>query len=244
MNNDPNQDKRVSDTYRSLANEQAPPALDRKVLEMAAAAGKRRPYARWMSWTRPVAWAATITLCLAITLELSRDPSVISPDPSYEVATPSSIVAPQAEEKRESDQILGKSMDAEPEVAETVSAATMNDAIIAEKTAVARSSAKQAISQPAPARLRQSADLAVVEEEKEKSMSADVRAEAPAAMASAVFAESADADAEVNECSAEARAEAESWHECIQELAAAGDDAAALRQTDALKETFPDFQLP
>ena len=42
MSNDTDQDKRVSETYRSLAGEHAPPHLDRKVLEMAAAE-KPRP---------------------------------------------------------------------------------------------------------------------------------------------------------------------------------------------------------
>jgi len=250
MSNDTDQDKRVSETYRSLAGEHAPPHLDRKVLEMAAAEKPRPLYARWVSWTRPIAWAATITLCLAITLELSRDQSLspampeVSPDTSLvqpaeapkDVASPASKFvlenesepSPQLQfEKREQDQVLAESM---------------NDAIVAEKTALGRSAAKQSISEPAPARVRQSAYAAdevmeevvveKVDEEKEKSIDANMRAEASAR------------DNEANECAGEARIKAESWLECIQALEAAGDDEAALRQRDALKETFPDFKLP
>ena len=148
MSNDPNQDQRVSQTYRSLANEQAPPELDRKILAMAANAGKRPLYSRWMSWTRPVAWAATITLCLAITLELSRDQSVIIPaEVAYDVAIPTAVRAPQAEEKLEQDQVLAESVKDEAVSDDSMNIAeSMNNEIIAEKTALARSSSKQAAS--------------------------------------------------------------------------------------------------
>jgi hypothetical protein len=236
MSNDTDQDKRVSETYRSLAGEQAPPHLDRKVLEMAAAERPRPLYARWVSWTRPVAWAATITLCLAITLELSRDQTLRPATPAAslapQAAAPKDVAAPELRlEKREQDQALAESI---------------NDAIVAEKTALGRSAAKQVINQPAPARVRQSADLMEevvvekVDEEKEKATDANLLADASfsaGAMANA-------RDNEANECAGVARTEAESWLECIEALEAAGDNAAAERQRDALKETFPDFKLP
>ena len=228
MNNDTDQDKRVSETYRSLAGEQAPPHLDRKVLEMAAADRPRPLYSRWMSWTRPVAWAATITICLAITLELSRDQS-LSPtlEQSLEALPEAALERPAEVPKDVASPVSKLSFEPEPQYEkreqDEVLAETMNDSIVAEKTALGRSAAKQAISEPAPARVRQSADL--MEEEKEKS-DTDAR------------------DNEANECAGEARTAAESWLECIQALEAAGDNEAALRQRDALKETFPDFKLP
>jgi hypothetical protein len=64
-------DPRVTQTYRDLATEKAPAALDDKVLAMAAAAA-RTPYGLARAWMRPVAWAATIGLCLAIVVEVAR----------------------------------------------------------------------------------------------------------------------------------------------------------------------------
>ncbi|MGB5510701.1 MAG: hypothetical protein WBM87_03230, partial [Woeseiaceae bacterium] len=66
-------DPSVSATYRQLAKERTPASLDEKVLQKAAAApsaGSRRG----MVWMKPVAWAATIGLSLAIVLEMTQLP--------------------------------------------------------------------------------------------------------------------------------------------------------------------------
>ena len=65
MSNEPYNDDKVSQAYRSLADEKTPAHLDRKILEMAAAEAQQPRYSRWMAWSRPLAWAATITLCLS-----------------------------------------------------------------------------------------------------------------------------------------------------------------------------------
>ena len=66
-------DDRVSRAYRDLAVEKTPAALDRAVL---AAAGRRARSGRangWRgAWYRPVGLVATVGLCLALILELSR----------------------------------------------------------------------------------------------------------------------------------------------------------------------------
>lgn len=76
MRDDRHKDDRVSATYRKLATEHTPEQLDRRILAMAATEAGRPSYSRWISWSRPLAWAATITLCLAITLELVREPAL------------------------------------------------------------------------------------------------------------------------------------------------------------------------
>lgn len=64
-------DRRLSDTYKALADERAPDHLSDRVLRLAAG---ETPYSRARAWTRPLAWAATIGLSLAIVLELNRLP--------------------------------------------------------------------------------------------------------------------------------------------------------------------------
>jgi len=64
-------DPRVSEAYQGLATEGTPPELDRRILAMAAGKSRSR-YGMARAWVRPVAWAATIGLSLAIVLEISQ----------------------------------------------------------------------------------------------------------------------------------------------------------------------------
>lgn len=68
-------DETVSTTYRELSREGAPNHLNEKVLQQAAERALRPRYSRSVMWTRPLAWAATVGLCLAIVLEVTRVPT-------------------------------------------------------------------------------------------------------------------------------------------------------------------------
>jgi len=70
-------DPLVSRTYRESAAESTPTALDQAVLREAGQAGGSR-YSRSIMWLRPMAWATTIGLCLAIVVELSDLPQLES----------------------------------------------------------------------------------------------------------------------------------------------------------------------
>lgn len=240
MSNNRYNDDKVSEAYKSLADERTPQHLDQEILQMAGAGVRRPLYSRWIRWTRPLAWAATITLCLAITLELSREPSIESqlPMPAEDAAEfvpPASVSAPDLQKREldsnvraDSDQVL----EAEPRREQ---AAAIAESIISEKTALGRSAAKQHANEPAPAartRLTDDASDVTGQEEKLK----------VAAYESALVADTGMLD--VDECPEEVRAEAERWLECIVELEESGNDAAAERQRNALKETYPDFKMP
>ena len=75
MKDETHHDETVSAGYRELATERTPAYLDQQVLRMATNRGEHADYARSISWTRPLAWAATVALCLAITLQLTRVPA-------------------------------------------------------------------------------------------------------------------------------------------------------------------------
>ena len=66
-------DASVSRAYADLATERAPAQLDQAVLRKAQKAAER-PYRRSILWTRPVAWAAVVAICLAITLQVTQVP--------------------------------------------------------------------------------------------------------------------------------------------------------------------------
>ena len=226
---------------------------------MAAAQAKQPRYSRWMAWSRPLAWAATVTLCLAITLELTRDQSF---DSAVELPAD-----------------FAQELDAPAELKELSrdGPAALADSIVAAKIAPSRSAAQQPVDQQpiaaqaadepavAEARRRQAEDqdalppetrvieeiVAVSEDEEQRPSQANAagRAERSSlAMASATMeADAALAEyaaTSIEECGGETRADPETWLECIQELEEAGDTEAAEQQRDALKEAFPDFKSP
>lgn len=67
-------DALVTRTYREIADERAPDRLNRTVLKKAASAARPR-YSRLRSWTRPMAWATTIMLSVALVLEVTKVPT-------------------------------------------------------------------------------------------------------------------------------------------------------------------------
>jgi len=70
-------DERVTEAYRELGAEKTPESLNQTIIEMAAQdaqqAGARNPLSA--VWMKPLAWAATIGLSLAIVLELTQVPT-------------------------------------------------------------------------------------------------------------------------------------------------------------------------
>ena len=291
MSNEPYNDDKVSRAYRSLAGEKTPAHLDRKILKMAAAEAQQPRYSRWMAWSRPLAWAATITLCLAITLELARQPEFDSA-PEMPAETAARVTAPEEPgaglaEVREQDaaslteeaeirELDDSFYDAEDsfyasedsmrKVERKDSPEALAEAIIAEKTALGRSSARQPVAEPMlAARVRQSTEeyvatpetaavedvlvAAQVDEQTANQTDTGLRAEAPRASTSNMAysmqaAVASDADAQLEECTAEIRSEPETWLDCILELEDAGNIEAGDRHRDALIDTFPDFKLP
>ena len=222
-------DETVSATYRELSREGAPNYLNEKVLQQAARTALRPRYSRSIMWTRPLAWAATVGLCLAIVLEVTRVPApeivvrpgLMSPEP----------VSPELQDSLEAELPLAPSPKL---VSEPVQAPVQmkSEALLDKKSQLGRAAAKQASNEPrSEVRMRDAAseadaDLITVEEK------AGIAALAlPASIAT-------------NECAEEVRANPVTWLECIADLEKTGDTEAALRQREALKEAFPQFEMP
>jgi len=222
-------DETVSATYRELSREGAPNYLNEKVLQQAARTALRPRYSRSIMWTRPLAWAATVGLCLAIVLEVTSVPApeivvrpgLMSPEP----------VSPELQDSLEAELPLAPSPKL---VSEPVQAPVQmkSEALLDKKSQLGRAAAKQASNEPrSEVRMRDAAseadaDLITVEEK------AGIAALAlPASIAT-------------NECAEEVRANPVTWLECIADLEKTGDTEAALRQREALKEAFPQFEMP
>ena len=229
-------DKRVSAAYRDVAGERTPAALDEKVLAMAAAEARTR-YGLARAWIRPVAWAATIGLSLAIVLELSRSPY---PESANELAEPE----PPARVHRQ-DAAAPAGSNAEAKSADSADSADRTDSGRPETSLRKRSeAAPAALDSDAVARELDSDTVPIVRQAEEQA-----RMQAGEARAAAVLADRPDAaftaeQPETTACGADDRASAETWFACIEALRETGREDLASQELDALREAFPDFRPP
>lgn len=219
--------QRVTQAYRDLATETTPPGLDDEVLRIATREARSR-YGIARAWVRPVAWAATIGLSLAIMLEVLQ---VIPP-----AADPES--APMREEQAE----RGDAAESPGAARVMMDPAPVNPGGGAAEELGARRTAPQ--DRPRQKEVRPvslddadsfaARDMRILEEAEAQ---ARQHAGEPAVAAAAAVA----ADAH---CDETARATAESWYACIEELRDAGQVEFAGSELDALLLAFPDFEVP
>jgi len=231
-------DETVSAAYRDLAKERAPEHLNRVVLDMASgAAGRSRLSAgfdRWFAaWTRPLAWAATIGLCIAIVLEYEQESAPLErlerapvTETAHETTGTADIELPQP-------RAMPSKLEAEP---------------------VAEQSAEQSAEQTAPFEAKQDSagriDQPVV---KPKSNGDAFAASAPAAslppaqrrQAAAVANDSLAEQALLQDvaaasaCNDDLRSAPDTWLACILALRESGLDTAADSEYDAFSLQFP-----
>jgi len=253
-------DPAVSRAYHDLARETTPARLDAAVLDSAHRAA-RPPYARSRAWTRPLAWAATIALSVAVVLELTRTADFVSaPSPAARTVA-SEIKAADDGERRDrqppslvpgfGDETLVVDDRAAPEPVSVASPTVaekkrqvMDAAAPAEFAESAASPASVPVSQPSAEATAAPAAAARLERENEDLLG---RAHELATMQFGNNSESRAAGALESEaagCPDDTRSDPGLWLECIEELEAAGLDAAADAQRELLEEAFPDFELP
>ena len=221
-------DPRVSAAYRDLGTPATPAELDQRILERAAAAARHRQPGLLQRWTRPLAWAATITICAAIVLEAGRtpDPDGImppTPAPGLERATPprdTGFAAPveNLADKAASDP--GGPVAVPPP---------------AEK---ARQRAAGSAKTAAPAAMSELPEERGSSLESAREPQADTDAAHALAMPAAAGLGNA---VSLPACDAEQRADPDRWLACINDLEQRGDDEAASRERDLLAEAFPEF---
>jgi len=203
-------DTLVSQAYRDLANERTPEHLDRTVLRAAAKEARPR-YSRFIAWTRPMAWAATVMLSVALVLEVTNAPSpgVVPIDDAistFEVQSPEA----DAEDDRPVDSLE-------------------------ESVVPASERAKKQRND-----MRQKA-TAFAEQEIEPQRPAGPAVTEPEFPAGRSLAAAAAFSAPVADCDEDAVATPQTWIECIVALENAGRDEAAREQRALLAEAFPDF---
>jgi len=258
-------DSLVTRTYREIADERSPEHLDRAILKDAAKAALPR-YRRSVSWTRPMAWAATIALSVALVFEVTRVPA---PDGVVFDDNAAKFEAQKPEFELPADAPVEALEEA---VAPTAPAGRISNtaSVAPPQAATIKSTAKQAGPAAEPQK-RQRADLrqdhfeerelaapaANVEEFKLKDTDRLRRAEDTARMQNGVpapassSADAISADMAVQgavglsiaapTCDESASASPETWLECIKALEEAGLADEATLQRELLSKAFPDF---
>ena len=206
-------DELVSATYRELDAPRTPDHLNQTILRMAADKSTGKGSFLFAAWMKPVAWAATIGLSLAIVLELSDVPTT----PVQMDAVPA--LEPKVESKVES---IAEELVLEDTELLKSEAKRKTDSFAASLPAAARPAArKRAVDQPA-------ADLSDARQQ--------VRAEAVASFALSMEKKESDAAAA---CDTKARQSADDWLECIDNLRESGAVEEAEREYAAFKLEYP-----
>ncbi len=252
-NDDSTRDETISAAWREASTDTSPHSLDRKVLREAARAAGRT--ARMPAWTRPLAFAATLVLGVALLLHMQAEldspyPPAELPVPGRQPATSPGATAPaEADAARAAEQ---SPVAAPPEQADEVRA-VQESSTGADPGPAAGNSAEP---QPAlyeartetPAlrqeRPRDAAELERSAEDAGRSLQSIAITGQQDAVAQS-FATKRRADtADDERCTPEQRADADRWRECIERLAAAGFAELAQQEREAYAETYPDAAPP
>lgn len=233
-------DERVSKTYRSVATERTPGRLDEAVLAEAARAAKPR-YSRLRTWTRPLAWAATIALSVAIVLELTRAPM---PDVDISGGEPARLQMqqlPAAESKAEPATAAEPEAASIPEATAELEAPAALDDIASDapredQGARRVSDERRERAFEADAFTVKDADMRQQAEEFVRLQEGAVAADAAQGRSAAVASSAAPG------CDDAVTDDPETWLSCIEDLEAAGFGDEAELQRELLAARYPDFE--
>jgi hypothetical protein len=233
-------DPLVSSAYRESASERAPDMLNYSVMQQAREQ-LRKGFFRPVVWLRPMAWAATIGLSLAIVIELSTLPQPAFEMPTINVPASGTQVLREVEAPRRSEAgseqpnlpEANSPADLEvkpfgPRARKTITdegRVTLQDAGSLHKTELA-----------APAAIAAPTEIAA----EEKQLMQD-RLEVDSNDALAMQATSSMISPP---CAGDIRDLPESWLECIERLQNDGLVDQADSQRKQLQQAFPDFKLP
>lgn len=207
-------DPLVTRVYREVADERVPDKLNQAVLRQAAAAGTSR-YWRSISWTRPMAWVATITICVALVLEVMRVPP---PNGAALDSLPATFAAPEPELDR-LDDAPAESLPESAVPATLPGRATSNAAVTPPQVELMKRSARPLATEPA-----------LLERKRDTVQQAPLENRLEAA-----------ADREAPACDESTTAKPETWLKCIEQLEKSGLAEEARKQRTLLEKAFPGF---
>ena len=229
-------DDRVSRAYGDLATERTPEHLDQAVLHEAEKAA-RPAYKRSILWTKPVAWAAVVAICLAITLQVTQLPIPSEIPEIGEVRRDAGIASADS-----SDAPAGQQVDERAAVSKFSAA---QDSEPTARAAPAMKSLEEAAA-PLPEDFEmQDADMLRRAEDMVRQRAGSNKETEQVAVGVSGYAPTAvSASLEADGCEDEDRQDPQAWLVCIVLLERAGRADEAALEREQLAEAFPDFELP
>lgn len=240
-------DRSVSATYHELADERAPAGLDEQVLRRAAAQPRTGSFFGG-GWMKPVAWAATIGLSLAIVLELTQVPQAplevdfVTPvTDERRTPAPASVepAAPQESRGTKPARHRSETGAVEESEARAMAPTTTTAPVPAAETSKAKVQAHVPAPEPAEPQAAESTDL---QPRVDRDMTSAPRGDAVTGAAFAARANRLMLE-QPNLCPETVREVAEDWYRCIE---AQRNNVPAARVDEELEEfrnRFPDFQV-
>lgn len=229
-------DPLVTAAYRELGDEQTPEYLDRAVLDMASAGGPGRSPGNTVLalWMKPVAWAATIGLCLAIVLEYSEVPStgapaVVAPAPASvgdNFVPTNQDMLEEASNRAMLQTGPGPEAVREEQPVENIDVSTVEQKRKIDSFAASAPTASKSVARERAAALEVTTPQSI-----------PVTGEAVAAPAS--LAAESRGPATNTPCTATIRESADGWLECILELRRAGFEEIADQEYELFAREFP-----
>ena len=252
-------DELVSKTYRDHSNEQVPDALNQRVLKMAA--DKARPSGvlatLFDTWTKPLAWAATIGLSLAIVLEVTQvvDGPLSIEAPAVESPAVESVQdqfkptnSSQFDDARNQARLRTGPSNVDTDLAKVEQQEPLEQ-LSSEKELLEQKPSRQdlpTLSAPDPQPVSRSNFATVVAEpevlaegQSDDIASAGIRSRDPRASDSTTFEAKKKGFADSAACDETSRETASKWLLCIEELRLAGASEDAKREYDEYLLRFP-----
>jgi len=232
----------VSETYRELGVEKAPEHLNQSILRMASGgakqSGARNPL--FAAWMKPVAWAATIGLSLAIVLELTQVPTgpirsdglPAAESIREEAALQDADVSDKAENQVRTQSAPNRQAISENELGRSADSRDDVEVFSRETKGKLDAIAAQAPS-PVPA-----AELPNSPQPSARKRVADLPADREPMASYAVLAEQDESDIDES-CDAAVRLSAEDWLDCIDNLRQSGAEEAADLEYEAFVLEYP-----
>ena len=241
------QDTLVSQTYRESAVEQVPDELDQAVLKRSRQHTSNR-YSRSVIWLRPMAWAATIGLCLAIVVEINNVPQPLAEQMVLPAAPAGAMSAAEkldegAVEVQEIQVDAARTEMYEAEALQQRAKKTVDEqgrVILQDIPQYSKSETRE--SAFIPAEMRESVEPKetdalvgpMLEQVDGASNLRSITVTASPALATMIPAS----------CDEKARVTPQTWLECIEALDEDGLEELAAEQREQLQEAFPDFDMP
>jgi hypothetical protein len=240
-------DELVTETYRELGVEKAPEHLNQSILRMASGGSKqtgaRNPL--FAAWMKPVAWAATIGLSLAIVLELTQVPTA-----AVRSDTVPAVELIREEAKLQDASVLEKAESpARMQSRSNLQAISEDElgrsvALDADVEVFSRGTKGKIDAIAAPAQLSPSpvampaAERPASPQSTTRKRAADVPADSESMASFAVLAEQKESDI-AESCEAAVRLSADEWLLCIANLRQSGAEEAADLEYEAFILEYP-----